>query len=274
MQIGSKVFDTENHIYIMGILNVTPDSFSDGGKWNHLDGALKHAEQMIQEGADILDIGGESTRPGYEQISEEEEISRIVPVIETVKKNFDIPISADTYKSKVAKAALTAGADCINDIWGLKYDPDMARVIAQANVPCCLMHNRKQPVYEDYLPDVLHDLKECICIAKEAGISDKNIIVDPGIGFGKTLEHNLILMNHIEMLHELGYPILLGASRKSMIGKVLNLPVNERKEGTIAATVIGAMKGCAFVRVHDVRSNRRAVDMVQAILQSGGNQHG
>ena len=159
----------------------------------------------------------------------------------------------------------------VNDIWGLKYDPDMAGVIAQAGVPCCLMHNREQAEYQDYLPEVLEDLRECVGLAKQAGIAEENIILDPGIGFGKTLEHNLILMNHVEILHKLGYPILLGTSRKSMIGKTLDLPADQREEGTLATTVMGVMKGCMFVRVHDVRANRRAVDMTEAILRAGGD---
>lgn len=274
MIIGGKQFETTGHTYVMGILNVTPDSFSDGGKWNSMDAALKHAEDMIKDGADILDIGGESTRPGYTLLSDEEEISRVAPVIEAVKKNFDIPVSVDTYKSAVAQAALQAGADLVNDIWGLKYDPNMAAVIAKANVPCCLMHNRKEAVYKDYLPDVLDDLRDCVRLAKQAGIADENIILDPGIGFGKTLEHNLILTNHVEILHELGYPILLGTSRKSMIGLTLDLPKDQREEGTLVTTVMGVMKGCMFVRVHNVLANRRAVDMTQAILQSGGTANG
>ena len=274
MIIGGKSFETTGHTYVMGILNVTPDSFSDGGKWDSVDAALKHAEDMIRDGADILDIGGESTRPGYTLLPDEEEISRVVPVIEAVKKNFDIPVSVDTYKSAVAHAALQAGADLVNDIWGLKYDDKMAGVIAKAGVPCCLMHNRKEAVYDDYLPDVLDDLRGCVRLAKQAGIADEHIILDPGIGFGKTLEHNLILTNHVEILHELGYPILLGTSRKSMIGLTLDLPKDQREEGTLATTVLGVMKECMFVRVHNVLANRRAVDMTQAILQSGGNVHG
>lgn len=274
MIIGGKQFETTGHTYVMGILNVTPDSFSDGGKWNSMDAALKHAEDMINDGADILDIGGESTRPGYTLLPDEEEISRVAPIIEAVKKNFDIPVSVDTYKSAVAAAALQAGADLVNDIWGLKYDPNMASVIAKANVPCCLMHNRKEAVYNDYLPDVLDDLRDCVRLAKQAGIADENIILDPGIGFGKTLEHNLILTNRVEILHELGYPILLGTSRKSMIGLTLDLPKDQREEGTLVTTVLGVMKGCMFVRVHNVLANRRAVDMTEAILQSGGNANG
>lgn len=274
MIIGGKSFDTARHTYVMGILNVTPDSFSDGGKWNDMDAALRHAEEMIADGADLLDIGGESTRPGYTLLPDNEEIDRVVPVIRAVKQRFDIPVSVDTYKSRVAAAALEAGADLVNDIWGLKYDPNMAGVIAEAGVPCCLMHNRSEAVYRDYLPDVMDDLRECVRLAKDAGIADDAIVLDPGIGFGKTLEHNLILMNHVDMLHELGYPILLGTSRKSMIGKTLDLPADQREEGTLATTVMGVMKGCAFVRVHNVRANRRAVDMTEAILRAGGTANG
>lgn len=267
MKIGTKEFDLKNHCYIMGILNVTPDSFSDGGKWNNMDAALKHTEQMITEGCDILDIGGESTRPGYTLLSDEEEISRVLPVIEAVKSRFDIPISLDTYKSNVAKAGLKAGVDLINDIWGCKYDPGMASVIAKAGVPCCLMHNRKEAVYNDYLNDVLDDLRECVRIAKAAGVADDKIILDPGLGFGKTYENNMELMNHVEILQQLGYPVLLGTSRKSMIGLTLDLPATERVEGTIATTVMGVMKGCCIVRVHDVKENKRAVAMTEKLLQ-------
>lgn len=267
MKIGAKEFDFKNHCYIMGILNVTPDSFSDGGKWNDMDAALKHTEEMIAEGCDILDIGGESTRPGYTLLSDEEEISRVQPVIEAVKSRFDIPISLDTYKSKVAEAGLKAGADLINDIWGCKYDPQMASVIARSGAACCLMHNRKEAIYNHYLEDVLEDLRECVRIAKEAGVADDRIILDPGIGFGKTYENNLELMNHVEILQQLGYPVLLGTSRKSMIGLTLDLPATERLEGTLATTVMGVMKGCCIVRVHDVKANKRAVAMTEKLLQ-------
>lgn len=267
MKIGTKEFDFKNHCYIMGILNVTPDSFSDGGKWNDMDAALKHTEEMIADGCDILDIGGESTRPGYTLLSDEEEISRVLPVIEAVKSRFDIPISLDTYKSKVAEAGLKAGADLINDIWGCKYDPEMASVIARFGAACCLMHNRKEAVYNNYLEDVLEDLRECVRIARAAGVADDRIILDPGIGFGKTYEHNLELMNHVEILQQLGYPVLLGTSRKSMIGLTLDLPATERVEGTLVTTVMGVMKGCCIVRVHDVKANKRAVTMTEKLLQ-------
>lgn len=268
MRIGTKDFDLENEIYIMGILNVTPDSFSDGGSWNQLDRALSHTEEMIRDGAAIIDVGGESTRPGYVKISDEEEISRVAPVISAIRERFDIPVSVDTYKSGVARAALAAGADLINDIWGLKYDPAMAGVIAEAKVPCCLMHNREQADYADYLTEVQGDLKETVRLAHAAGIADNQIILDPGIGFGKTYEQNLLLMKHLEIISELGYPVLLGTSRKSMIGLTLNLPKDEREEGTLVTTVMAVQKHMAFVRVHDVEKNRRAIEMTKAILNA------
>ena len=266
MKIGNRIFDTKNHTYIMGILNVTPDSFSDGGKWNSMDAAKRHAEEMLNQGADIIDIGGESTRPGYTMISDEEEIERVVPMIEMVKTEFQAPVSIDTYKSKVAKAALDAGADLVNDIWGLKYDEKMAEVIAQKNAACCLMHNRKSADYTDFMPDLCRDLEDTIAIAQKAGIPDENIMLDPGVGFGKTYENNLEVINRLEMLQALGYPVLLGTSRKSVIALTLNLPAYQRVEGTLATTVMGVMKGAAFVRVHDIKENYRAIKMTEAIL--------
>ena len=264
MIIGNKEFDLKNKTYVMGILNATPDSFSDGGHYNQVDAALKHAEQMIKEGAAIIDVGGESTRPGYTMISEEEEIERVVPVIEAIKKQFDIPISIDTYKSKVAKAAVLAGADLINDIWGLKYNTKMAEVIAKHNVACCLMHNRKEAVYQDFFTDVMSDLKECVKLAETAGIAKEKIILDPGIGFAKSYEQNLEIIRRIGAFKELGLPILLGTSRKSVIGLTLDLPVTERLEGTLVTTVLAVMGGCSFVRVHDVLPNVRAIKMTEA----------
>ena len=270
MKIGNREFDVENRTYVMGILNVTPDSFSDGGKYNNIDMALKHAQSMVEDGADIIDVGGESTRPGYTLISEDEEISRVVPVIEALVKELDIPVSIDTYKSKVAEAAVQAGSTLVNDIWGFKYDSRMAEVVAQSGVACCLMHNRdmeKNP-YNNYLADVISDLQECVNIAHKAGVADDRIILDPGVGFGKDLNMNLQITNNLELLSILGYPVLLGTSRKSMIGLTLELPVTERAEGTIATSVMGVMKGCSFVRVHDVKENKRAIKMTEAILNS------
>lgn len=267
MRIGNREFDVKNHTYVMGILNVTPDSFSDGGKYNQMDKALFHVEEMIKEGMDILDIGGESTRPGYTLLSDEEEIERITPVIEKVKSKFDIPVSLDTYKSRVALAGIQAGADLINDIWGLKYDSHMAEVIAASQLPCCLMHNRKEAVYTCFMEDVAADLSETVYLAKKAGIAEEQIILDPGVGFGKTYKNNLEVINHLEEFKILGYPILLGTSRKSVIGLTLDLPAGERVEGTLVTTVFGVMKGCAFVRVHDVKENVRAIKMAEAILK-------
>ena len=266
MIIGNKEFG--NHTYVMGILNVTPDSFSDGGKFNNIDSALKHTEQLINDGADIIDVGGESTRPNYTKISDEEEIERVVPVIEKIKADFDVPVSIDTYKSKVAAAAVGAGADLVNDIWGLKYDKNMAEVIAKSGAACCLMHNRERAEYNSFVEDVLDDLRETIAIAKKAGIADDKIILDPGVGFAKSYEQNLIITNNVDRLNELGYPVLLGTSRKSMIGLTLDLPSDQRVEGTVATSVIGVMKGSRFVRVHDVLENKRAILMTEAIINS------
>ena len=268
MKIGNKEFDLTNGAYIMGILNVTPDSFSDGGKWNSLDNALKHTEEMIKDGAAIIDIGGESTRPGYIHVTEDEEIERVVPYIKAIKERFDVPVSIDTYKAKVAREAVKAGADLINDIWGFKADKDMAKVAALSNVPCCIMHNRnlEENPYTNLLEDVLADLKKSIDIGLKAGVKMEMMISDPGIGFGKSYEDNLKVMNNVEKLHQLGLPILLGTSRKSMIGLTLDLPVTERVEGTVATTVMGVMKGCSIIRVHDVKENYRAMKMTKKIL--------
>lgn len=264
MIIGNKEF--KDRTYVMGILNVTPDSFSDGGTHNTIDTALKHTEKMINEGADIIDVGGESTRPGYTMISDDEEISRVAPVIEKLKANFDIPISIDTYKSAVAEAAAQAGADLINDIWGFKYDEKIAEVTAKHNLACCLMHNRKEANYNNYMEDVINDLKESINIAQKYGVDKNKIVLDPGVGFAKSYEQNLEIINKLEALDVLGYPVLLGTSRKSVIALTLNLPVNERVEGTIATSVIAVIKNSLFVRVHDVKENKRAILMTEKIL--------
>ena len=268
MKIGNRIFDVDNDCYIMGILNVTPDSFSDGGKWTDVEMAKRHTADMIKDGAAIIDIGGESTRPGHQQISVQEEIDRVVPAIEMVKKNFDIPVSIDSYKSEVVEAALKAGADMVNDIWGLKYDRKVAGLIAQYGVPCCLMHNRNNTDYDNFLDDMCRDMRESLAIAKEAGIADDKIILDPGVGFGKTCEQNLAAVNHLERLVELGYPVLLATSRKSFIGLTLDLPVDQRVEGTLVTTMIGVVKKAAFVRVHDVKENYRVIRMTQAILRA------
>lgn len=266
MQIGNREFQTSGKTYIMGILNVTPDSFSDGGRWNQLDVALRHVEDMLNEGMDVVDVGGESTRPGYTKISDQEEIDRVAPVIEAIKARFDVPISLDTYKSQVARAGIAAGADLINDIWGLQYDPEMARVIAEADLPCCLMHNRENASYAEFFPEMLEDLKETLRLADAAGIARDKIILDPGVGFAKSLENNLECVRRLgDLIRAFGLPVLLGTSRKSMIGLTLNLPSDQRVEGTVATSVMAAMAGCMFVRVHDVQANARAVRMTEAI---------
>ena len=268
MKIGNREFQTKGHTYVMGILNVTPDSFSDGGKWNDRDRALKHVEEMIAEGMDIVDIGGESTRLGYTLLSDEEEIARVVPMIEAVKANFDIPISLDTYKSGVAEAGIRAGADLINDIWGLKYDPKMADVIAKADAACCLMHNRDNSDYGDFLSEWYQETAECVELAKKAGIADDRIILDPGVGFGKTYEQNLTTIKYMDDLKKLGYPLLLGTSRKSVIGLTLDTPVTDRAVGTAVTTVFAVQQGYAFVRVHDIKANKQAIQMTKAILNA------
>ncbi|MBR7008200.1 MAG: dihydropteroate synthase [Ruminococcus sp.] len=265
MIIANREF--KDHTYIMGILNVTPDSFSDGGRYADIDNALKHTEQMIKDGADIIDIGGESTRPGYTHISPDEEMQRVCPVIERIKQNFDTPVSIDTYHHATALAAVKSGADLINDIWGLQYDNgEMAAVAAEYSVPVCIMHNRKEAVYSDFLNDVLADLSKSISIAINAGISRDKLITDPGIGFAKSFEQNLMLTSNVEILHKLGLPILLGTSKKSMIGLALDLPADQRCEGTLVTTVFAVQKGCLFVRVHDVKENKRAVIMTEKLM--------
>ena len=270
MKIGNREFQVSDSVYVMGILNVTPDSFSDGGQFNDPDKALRHVEEMIAAGADLIDVGGESTKPGSAySLETEEEMERVVPIIEKIKARFDIPVSLDTYHSQTARAGIAAGADMINDIWGLKFDPEMAGVIAQAGVACCLVHNRKEAVYKDFMAEITDDMGKSIHLAEKAGIANDRIILDPGIGFGKTREQSLAAINGLEELHMFGYPVLMGASRKSVIGNTLDLPVTDRVEGTIATSVIGVMKGCAFIRVHDVKENVRAIRMTEAILHAG-----
>ncbi len=267
VKIGTKNFEIGKRTYVMGILNVTPDSFSDGGRFNEIEKALMHAREMISQGADIIDVGGESTRPNHTPVTEEEEIKRVIPIIEALRKEIEVPISVDTYKANVAELSIGAGADLINDVWGFKKDPEMAKVAAKYGVPCCIMHNRENRDYKNLLEDILEDLKESIDIALKAGVKKENIIVDPGIGFAKSYEENLKVMNELERFKELGYPVLLGTSRKSMIGNALDLPVQDRVEGTLATTAIGIIKGCDFVRVHDVMENKRVCMMTDAICR-------
>ena len=265
MIIDSKNYDFRT--YIMGILNATPDSFSDGGKFNSIDAALYRAEQIVNEGGDIIDIGGESTRPGHTQISDSEEIERTAPIIEAVSGCFELPVSIDTYKPAVAEAALKAGAVMVNDIWGFKYDKKIADITARYGAACCLMHNRDNTDYGDLITDVLNELGQSVEIALAAGVDKNKICIDPGVGFGKTYEHNLEIINKLDRLSALGFPVLLGTSRKSVIGLALDLPVEKRLEGTLATSVVGVMKGCRFLRVHDVLANKRAVMMTEKILE-------
>lgn len=271
MLIGNRKFDTKNGVYVMGILNVTPDSFSDGGLWTERDAALRQAGRMAEEGAAIIDIGGESTRPGHTPVSAEDEAARVLPIVEAVKRETGLPVSIDTYKAEVARAALEAGADMVNDIWGLRRDGgEMAALIAGTGAACCLMHNRERAEYADFMADMLSDLRETLAIADRAGIARSSIVLDPGIGFGKTYEQNLIAMNRLDELLAFGCPVLLAASRKSVIGLTLDLPADQRLEGTIATTVAGVLRGAAFVRVHDVKENLRAARMALAIRREAG----
>ncbi len=264
MIIKNREFDTTNNHYIMGIVNLTPDSFSDGGKYNGLDQALDRIAHMIENGASIIDIGGESTRPGHVQISDEEEISRIMPLLKAIRERFDIPVSLDTYKPGVVKAAL-GYIDMVNDVQGLKYDPEMARVIAQNNLCVCIMHNRNNQDYDDFWNDLIEDLKESLAIAKAAGILDEQIMLDGGVGFAKDYTQNLVTINRTQELVALGYPVLIATSKKGFIGQITGSPVDQRTAGTVATTVIGAMKGASFFRVHDVKENSDALKMVKAI---------
>lgn len=269
MQIGGREFNFNKKAYIMGILNMTPDSFSDGGKYRNIEEAKEQVTRMIEEGAHIIDVGGESTRPGHEEVEVQEEINRVVPIIEMIKMNFDTIISVDTSKAEVAEAAIIAGADMVNDVWGLKKDPNIAAVIAKHHVACCIMHNRDKSDYQNLIMDIIKDLAGSIEIAAKAGIKKEQIIIDPGIGFAKTVKHNFKVMRELSVFNQLGYPLLLGTSRKSMIGKTLDLPIDQRVEGTIVTTVLGVEAGVALFRVHDVLENKRAIDMTLAILKDG-----
>ena len=258
-----------DHVYIMGIVNATPDSFYPGSRIKK-DKLIDIVSKMINDGAEIIDVGGESTRPGAEEVPLDEELNRVVPVIETIKKNFDVIVSVDSYKSKVADESLKVGADIVNDISALRFDKNMVNVIRKFDCPVILMHMKgtpkdlqKNPYYEDPVLEIYEFLKERIEFAKRNGI--EKIIIDPGIGFGKRLTDNLLIIKNLSKFKELGYPILLGASRKSMIGMILDLPVEERLEGTLAITAIGVVNGADIIRVHDVKENYRAVKVAEAI---------
>lgn len=288
LQIGSFTFDWGSRTYVMGILNVTPDSFSGDGiiaKGDVIKSAVEQAREFIHYGADILDVGGESTRPGSEPVNAEEEMDRVIPVIEELRKNFpQVLISIDTYKAKVAEAAIQAGANIINDVWGFRADSELAFVAAKHKVPVILMHNRSNPAsvevreklggtylgaeYDDLLEDVKRELMDSVKIALKAGVEEKLIMLDPGIGFGKKREHNLELINRLAEIRSLGYPILLGTSRKSFIGFTLDLPPDQRIEGTAATVAVGITRGADIIRVHDVKEMVRVAKMTDAIVRN------
>lgn len=259
--------DFSKETVVMGILNVTPDSFSDGGLYNQVEQALARAKEMVEQGAKIIDIGGESTRPGYTPITAEEEINRVVPVIRAIREaKVPVFLSVDTYKSTVAQAALEAGVDILNDIWGVKRDAGIARLAAEYQVPLILMHNRETATYQDFWRDAKADLEESVAIARENGVQDHQIWLDPGIGFGKNTSHNILMMQHLSDLVGMGYPVLLATSRKSLIGNVLKLPVVERREGTAATISFGIDKGVHMVRVHDVKEMVRTTRMMDVLV--------
>ncbi len=279
-------FEYGKKTYIMGILNITSDSFSGDGMIREKDireAALEKAQSFVNDGADILDVGGESTRPGAQPVSLQEELDRVIPVIEIIHQRMDVPISVDTYKSEVAQAALEAGASWINDVWGLHADPQMANVAAKYKVPVVIMHNRSKPSqadlqerlggryidvpYNNLIEDVKTELLQSVELAHASGLVDHQIILDPGIGFGKTVEQNLELVNRLGEIKALGYPILLGASRKSFIGYTLNLPPEDRLEGTMAVCTVGILRGADILRVHDIKAIARAARMTDSIIR-------
>lgn len=271
MKIGGKVFDFQKDVYIMGILNVTPDSFSDGGKFFSIENAFEHAKQLIEEGADIIDIGGESTRPGAEAVDEQSETKRIIPVISKIREISDIPISVDTYKSSVARAALKNGADLVNDISGLRFDHEMVEVVREFDVPVVVMHIKgtprdmqKNPQYSDLMKELLEYFDERISSLEKAGI--EQLIIDPGIGFGKRYEDNLRIINNLHEFAAFGKPILIGASRKSFIGTALDgRDVTERLYGTLAANAIAVLNGASIIRVHDIKPHRDLLKIIKAV---------
>jgi dihydropteroate synthase len=267
--------DLGQHTCIMGILNVTPDSFSDGGRFTTLESAKKRAVEMRAEGADIIDVGGESTRPGAEPVSVQEEAARVVPVVEVLSRCLDIPISIDTYKADVARRAIDAGATIVNDISGLRFDKTMASTVARSGAGLILMHIKgtprnmqKDPSYENIMLEISRYLRKSARIAEQADIAPGNIAIDPGIGFGKKLNHNFIILHKLAYLQRLDYPILIGPSRKSFIGKTLNLPETDRVEGTLAAVAVGIANGAHIVRVHDIREVKRAAVITDRIVNS------
>jgi dihydropteroate synthase len=273
VRFKKKIMDLATRTHIMGVLNVTPDSFSDGGNFLKLDDALRQGMKMVQEGADMIDVGGESTRPGSDPLTLNEELSRVIPVIESLSKRTDVPISIDTYKAEVARRALDAGAQMINDISALRFDPEMKKIAREYEVPIVLMHIKgtpkdmqQNPHYEDVIAEINRYLEESISTARKVGIEKNKIIIDPGIGFGKRLEDNLNILKNLKKFSILGCPVFIGCSRKSFIGMILDLPVEERLEGSLAALAVAIMNGANIVRVHDVKESRRVVALVDAIM--------
>jgi dihydropteroate synthase len=275
LRFKRKSLDLSSRTHIMGILNVTPDSFSDGGRFHRFEDAVAQGMRMVQEGADIIDVGGESTRPGSDPVTLEEELFRVIPVISLLAQRTEVPVSIDTYKSEVARRALDAGAQMINDISALRFDPEMKKIAGEYQVPVVLMHIKgtpkdmqKDPRYDDVVGEVRGYLQESILIAEQAGMDKERIIIDPGIGFGKRLADNLNILKNLREFSILGCPILIGCSRKSFIGKILDLPVGERLEGSLAALALAVMNGANIVRVHDVKESKRAAGLVDAIRRA------
>ena len=270
--INGIEFDLYNKSYTMGILNITPDSFSDGGNYIETEEAIKRALKIVEEGADIIDIGAESSRPGCAPVSEEEELKRLIPVLEALKDKVKLPISIDTYKAKVAEKAIKRGATIINDIYGFKKDPNMAKVVAETGVYCVLMHMRRDPNnmhenphYNDVVEEVFEELKESIAIAKNAGVKDDKIILDPGIGFAKDFNHNMELLKKLDKFIALGYPLLMGVSRKRFIGAILDAEPNDRLEGSLAVASYIATKVPSILRVHDVKETVKTLKVINSI---------
>lgn len=269
LRVGSQEYILGDKTYIMGILNVTPDSFSDGGKFNHIQVALDHSLAMVAQGADMIDVGGESTRPSAEPVSLDEELHRVLPVVEKLSKCLQISLSIDTYKSQVAAACLEKGASFINDVWGFQKDPVMADVAAQFNVPAILMHNQIGHLYnEDIMDAMKRYFQVSLNIAARAGVADNQLILDPGIGFGKSFEQNVEVMRRLAELKTFGLPLLLGTSRKSLINGILHVPPLERVNGTLATTVMAVAAGYDIVRVHDVKENFEAAKVADAIYRT------
>ncbi len=274
LNFGKRILDLSSRTYLMGVLNVTPDSFSDGGRFSDPKKAITQALLMAEQGADIIDVGGESSRPGADPVSAEEELARVLPVIQELVKEIDLPLSIDTCKSQVARGALEAGAAMINDISALRFDPQMRRVAKDYDVPVVLMHIKgtpknmqENPLYGNVIKEISDYLAQSLEMAREVGIDEDKLVVDPGIGFGKKAEHNLEIVKNLKALAHLGKPILIGLSRKSFIGKVLDLPLEERLEGSLAALAVAIVNGANILRVHDVKESKRVARMVDSILR-------